>query len=97
MRKMANKFWKRRNRVHSKDGEDLQAYKNEVNDGLVLITIFFILKLFAGRLKKISTCCLESSGENLLIGTEGGNIYLLDVKSFDVSNNIIYQDVVMQK
>lgn len=49
-----------------------------------------------GRLKKISTCCLQSSGEHLLIGTEGGNIYLLDIRSFEVANNIIYQDVVMQ-
>ncbi|GAB6025766.1 UDP-N-acetylmuramoyl-L-alanyl-D-glutamate--2, 6-diaminopimelate ligase, variant 4 [Chamberlinius hualienensis] len=49
-----------------------------------------------GRLKKISTCCLQRNGERLLIGTEGGNIYLLDVKTFEMNDNIIYQDVVMQ-
>lgn len=49
-----------------------------------------------GRFKKISSCCLQSSGEHLLIGTEGGNIYLLDVKSFEMTDHIIYQDVVMQ-
>uniref|UniRef100_T1IK87 Uncharacterized protein n=1 Tax=Strigamia maritima TaxID=126957 RepID=T1IK87_STRMM len=49
-----------------------------------------------GRLKIISTCCLQSNGEHLLIGTEGGNIYLLDVKSFEMTDHIIYQDVVMQ-
>ena len=49
------------------------------------------------RLKTISTCCLEASGEHLLVGTEGGNIYLLNIASFSVTNDIIYQDVVMQK
>lgn len=49
-----------------------------------------------GKLKKISAVCLESACENLLLGTEGGNIYLLNVKTFEMSDTIIYQDVVMQ-
>ncbi|XP_077285749.1 LLGL domain-containing protein l(2)gl isoform X2 [Arctopsyche grandis] len=49
-----------------------------------------------GKLKKISTICAESSGEHLLLGTEGGNIYLLDLNTFNMAENIIYQDVVMQ-
>jgi lethal(2) giant larvae protein len=50
-----------------------------------------------GKLKKISTVCIESSGNHLLLGTEGGNIYLLDLKTFLMADTIIYQDVVMQK
>lgn len=50
-----------------------------------------------GKLKKISAICVESSGKHLLLGTEGGNIYLLDVQSFEIATDIIYQDVVMQK
>lgn len=49
-----------------------------------------------GKLKKISALCLESSGQYLLLGTEGGNIYLLNVATFVMSDTIIYQDVVMQ-
>ncbi|XP_068084416.1 lethal(2) giant larvae protein homolog 1 [Anabrus simplex] len=49
-----------------------------------------------GKLKKISAVCLESAGEHLLLGTEGGNIYLLNLKTFLMSETIIYQDVVMQ-
>lgn len=41
--------------------------------------------------------CLESSYENLLLGTEGGNIFFIDLSTFELSDNIIYQDVVMQK
>lgn len=50
-----------------------------------------------GKLKKISTMCLEAAGKYLLLGTEGGNIYLLDIKTFSISPDIIYQDVVVQK
>ncbi|XP_014676770.1 PREDICTED: LOW QUALITY PROTEIN: lethal(2) giant larvae protein homolog 1-like [Priapulus caudatus] len=46
--------------------------------------------------KKVSTCCLTSSGEALLVGTEGGNIYLMDTKTFELMDSVIYQDVVMQ-
>ncbi|XP_046389547.1 lethal(2) giant larvae protein homolog 1 isoform X2 [Ischnura elegans] len=49
-----------------------------------------------GKLKKISAWHLESSNEHLLLGTEGGNIYLLNVKTFEMAETIIYQDVVMQ-
>ncbi|XP_074039294.1 LLGL domain-containing protein l(2)gl isoform X1 [Leptinotarsa decemlineata] len=49
-----------------------------------------------GKLKKISTMCLESAGNHLLLGTEGGNIYLLDLSTFTMTPDIIYQDVVMQ-
>lgn len=51
---------------------------------------------FQGRLKKITTCCLPSSGDHLLIGTDSGNIYSLDVKSFEMTDHIIYQDIVIQ-
>ncbi|XP_015837731.1 lethal(2) giant larvae protein homolog 1 isoform X3 [Tribolium castaneum] len=49
-----------------------------------------------GKLKKISTMCVETAGKHLLLGTEGGNIYLLDLASFTMTPDIIYQDVVMQ-
>lgn len=50
-----------------------------------------------GKLKKISAMCVESAGNHLLLGTEGGNIYLLDLITFTMTPDIIYQDVVMQK
>ncbi|KAL1494212.1 hypothetical protein ABEB36_009844 [Hypothenemus hampei] len=49
-----------------------------------------------GKLKTISNICLESAGKYLLLGTEGGNIYLLDLNTFTMTPDIIYQDVVMQ-
>ncbi|XP_037293654.1 lethal(2) giant larvae protein isoform X3 [Manduca sexta] len=49
-----------------------------------------------GKNKKISALCVESSGKNLLLGTEGGNIYTLDLTSFTITEDVIYQDVVMQ-
>ena len=40
---------------------------------------------------------LTPNTEQLLLGTEGGNILMLDIKSFTLMDQIIYQDVVMQK
>lgn len=33
---------------------------------------------------------------NVYVGTQGGNIYSLDLETFELSNSIIYQDVVLQ-
>ncbi|CAB3253756.1 unnamed protein product [Arctia plantaginis] len=52
--------------------------------------------IFEGKNKKISALCVESSGKHLLIGTEGGNIYNLDLNTFSVTEDVIYQEVVMQ-
>ena len=56
---------------------------------------FFVCDV--SRLKKISVCCLSMKTNRLYLGTEGGNIYLLDINSFELQEYIIYQDVVMQR
>lgn len=50
-----------------------------------------------GKNKRISATCVEASGAHLLLGTEGGNIYALDLNTFTITEDVIYQDVVMQK
>ncbi|XP_026317758.1 protein lethal(2) giant larvae [Hyposmocoma kahamanoa] len=52
--------------------------------------------IFEGKNKKVSSMCVESSGKHLLLGTEGGNIYSLDLTTFAITDDVIYQDVVMQ-
>ncbi|XP_011642093.1 protein lethal(2) giant larvae-like [Pogonomyrmex barbatus] len=74
--------------------DDNSLHLWEINENSVVETKTLSLE---GKLKKISAMCLESSGEHLLLGTEGGNIYLLNLKTFVTPENIIYQDVVMQK
>ncbi|XP_054154460.1 LLGL scribble cell polarity complex component 2-like [Oppia nitens] len=49
-----------------------------------------------GSLKQITTITLNSNFDLLLIGTQSGNTYLLDVDKFDLNDQIIYQDVVLQ-
>ncbi|XP_011873391.1 PREDICTED: lethal(2) giant larvae protein homolog 1 isoform X2 [Vollenhovia emeryi] len=73
--------------------DDNSLHLWEINESSVVETKTLSLE---GKLKKISAMCLESSGEHLLLGTEGGNIYLLNLKTFVTPENIIYQDVVMQ-
>lgn len=48
-------------------------------------------------MKKVSSLYVDETKENLLVGTEGGNIYSVDLDTFSLSENIIYQDVTMQK
>ncbi|XP_076673089.1 LLGL domain-containing protein l(2)gl isoform X3 [Andrena cerasifolii] len=73
--------------------DDNSLHLWEINESSVVETKSLSLE---GKLKKISAMCLESNGEHLLLGTEGGNIYLLNLKTFVMPDNIIYQDVVMQ-
>ncbi|KAK7501290.1 hypothetical protein BaRGS_00007415 [Batillaria attramentaria] len=48
------------------------------------------------KMKAISTCCLTPGSQSLLLGTEGGNIHILNIPSFTLADQIIYQDLVMQ-
>ncbi|XP_012269374.2 lethal(2) giant larvae protein homolog 1 isoform X3 [Athalia rosae] len=73
--------------------DDNSLHLWEINESSLVETKSLSLE---GKLKKISAMCLESNGDHLLLGTEGGNIYLLNLKTFTMSDNIIYQDVVMQ-
>ncbi|XP_008203812.1 lethal(2) giant larvae protein homolog 1 isoform X3 [Nasonia vitripennis] len=73
--------------------DDNSLHLWEINENSVIETKSLALE---GKLKKISAMCLESNGDHLLLGTEGGNIYLLNLKTFTMSDTIIYQDVVMQ-
>ena len=47
-----------------------------------------------GRLKQISQMCLDD--KKVLLGTEGGNIYQLNLTNFVIEESIIYQDLVIQ-
>ncbi|KAJ8037464.1 Lethal(2) giant larvae protein-like 2 [Holothuria leucospilota] len=50
-----------------------------------------------GKLKKVSVCCLSMDATVFYVGTESGNIFMLDIAKFESDNErIIYQDVVMQ-
>ncbi|KAH8042003.1 hypothetical protein HPB51_019744 [Rhipicephalus microplus] len=45
---------------------------------------------------RIFTCSVQSSGDYLYLGTEGGNVHMLDIKSFQMADAVIYQDLVTQ-
>lgn len=49
-----------------------------------------------GRLKRVSVMCHDPIHNVVLLGTEGGNIYQLKLEKFTISENIIYQDIVMK-
>ncbi|RWS26277.1 lethal(2) giant larvae protein 1-like isoform X2 [Leptotrombidium deliense] len=49
-----------------------------------------------GNLKKPTTLTVDLKSNRLLVGTQGGNIFALDLKTLDLMDVIIYQDVVLQ-
>lgn len=69
---------------------------NEKKDGNAILEEVKEFSMESNKLKTISACCLSPNNDKLLMGTEGGNIHLLDVNSFTLMEQIIYQDVVMQ-
>ncbi|XP_052902594.1 lethal(2) giant larvae protein isoform X2 [Anopheles moucheti] len=52
---------------------------------------------FDGKLKKISSLCCSYMKDTVWIGTEGGNVYQFDVRSFSVKESVIYHDVVLEQ
>lgn len=50
---------------------------------------------FEGKLKKISVICASTGRDVVWLGTEGGNIYCLDLKTFDLKDHVIFSDVIV--
>ncbi|KAI1288338.1 Lethal(2) giant larvae -like protein 1 [Halotydeus destructor] len=49
-----------------------------------------------GTSKQLTVVAVHSSGSTVLVGTQGGNIYVLDTDSLELSDQVIYQDVLLQ-
>ena len=47
-----------------------------------------------GRLKAVSSLCVESARKRVLVGTEGGNIYFLRLWNMTMEHEVIFQDKV---
>ncbi|XP_067622732.1 lethal(2) giant larvae protein isoform X3 [Eurosta solidaginis] len=52
---------------------------------------------FDGKLKKVSSLCCSLNKDIVWIGTEGGNIYQFDLKSFSIREPVIYHDIVLEQ
>lgn len=50
---------------------------------------------FDGKLKRVSALCCSTLGDVVWIGTEGGNVYQLDLKSYTIKESVIYHDIVL--
>lgn len=73
--------------------DDNSLHLWEINDTLL---VEVKVQTLEGKLKKVSAVTVQSTNEHVLLGTEGGNIYLLKLPSFEVSDTVIFQDVIIQ-
>ncbi len=67
----------------------LQVFLNIMNNIYTL--------LLCSKLKTITSFCLTGDAEQLLLGTEGGNIHVFNIYSFQLTEQVLYQDTVTQK
>lgn len=51
-------------------------------------TLSYLCLICSG--KSITKCCLSQHSGHFYIGTEGGNLYTLDVKLFELDSEIVY-------
>lgn len=48
------------------------------------------------RVKTVSSSCVTSPGNQLLLGTESGHVFIVELKSFRLLDKVIYQESVIQ-
>jgi len=53
--------------------------------------------MYLSRLKKISSLTVQNDGKQAYVGTEGGNVYMLNTDTFEIGDKTVYLDVVLQK
>jgi len=49
------------------------------------------------RVKTVSASSLSCAGDELLLGAESGHVYIVDLRSFRLSDKVIYQETVVQR
>lgn len=53
--------------------------------------------LFEGKQKKVSAMCCSIAQDVAWIGTEGGDVHTLDLKSFEVTEMVIHTNLVQEQ
>ena len=51
---------------------------------------YVYLDLLSPRGKTITKCCLSQINGNFYVGTEGGNVFILDLRTFTLTTEVIY-------
>jgi lethal(2) giant larvae protein len=80
---------------HGSDGDNsvISLFETNSRDGSDVLQ----LKKTVQAPKKVTTCALASSSEFLLVGTEVGDVYKLNVEKFkEFEEDVIHLDVAMQ-
>ena len=54
-----------------------------------MICVCVVCSSFGGA-KAISVCCLPKKSPHLYIGTESGNLYILQIEGFFLKDNVVY-------
>eukprot|EP00918_Siedleckia_nematoides_P010556 GHVU01023088.1.p1 GENE.GHVU01023088.1~~GHVU01023088.1.p1 ORF type:complete len:1053 (-),score=140.01 GHVU01023088.1:1527-4685(-) len=78
------------------DDNSLHLWELNEHDGRQVLEEVKEFSMEASKLKNISVCCIAKDNEVAYLGTEGGNIHILNTRTFTLDENVLFQDVVMQ-
>ena len=82
--------------VYSQNPNIMQGLYNLINYKLSNICCMFLFLPYS-KLKSVTACCLSSAADQLLLGTESGNIHVVTLPDLALSNDTVYQETLMQK
>lgn len=80
-----------------------QTYSTFINITLIISIIQCSIKVqikslpFDGKFKKVSSLCCSLDKDIVWIGTEGGNVYQLNLKNFLIKEPIIFLEDILDK
>jgi len=53
--------------------------------------------VLCSKVKMITCHCLTADCSQLLLGTDGGSVYVFDTQTFTLTDSVILQDLILQK
>jgi len=73
----------------------LHLWEIGVKDGVSYLQEVRALPL-ENKVKTVSAHCLTLPGDQLLLGTESGHIFVVDLKTFKLQEKVVYQETIIQ-
>lgn len=73
----------------------LHLWEIAVRDGISYLDEVQLLSL-ENRVKTVSASCVTTSRDQLLLGSESGHVFTVDLKSFKLLDKVVYQESVIQ-
>jgi lethal(2) giant larvae protein len=79
------------------EGNSLHLWEMNTKDGNPTMDEVKTFKLDTSKAKNVTFCCVSSNGDEILLGTDSGAVYVLDLATFDLSSKSFTSDILLEK